>query len=176
MSNLSLVLAADNSPAGLSVAQAIQQGLKKAGITVTIKPYDSDALTEVQTGAKGDYDLTVSSWLPDYPSALGNIQPLFASTEIGNGGYNMSRYSNPAVDAAINAATAESDRDQGRRGLGCDRPADHEGRSAGAAHLRAQRVPARLEGAELLPAAIPAVPEHADHRFEQVTQVRPSVS
>jgi peptide/nickel transport system substrate-binding protein len=110
VSNLSLVLAADNSPTGLGVAQAIQQGLKKAGITVTIRPLDSDALTETQTGAKGDYDLTVSSWLPDYPSALGNIQPLFASTEIGNGGYNMSRYSNPAVDAAINAATAESDR------------------------------------------------------------------
>ncbi|WP_112248844.1 ABC transporter substrate-binding protein [Kribbella monticola] len=110
VSNLSLVLAADNAPTGLSVAQAIQQGLKKAGITVTIKPYDSDALTEVQTGPKGDYDLTVSSWLPDFPSAIGNIQPLFASSEIGNGGYNMSRYSNPAVDAAINAATGESDR------------------------------------------------------------------
>jgi peptide/nickel transport system substrate-binding protein len=110
VSNLSLVLAADNSPGGLSVAQAIQQGLKKAGITVTIKPYDSDALTEVQTGPKGDYDLTVSSWLPDFPSAIGNIQPLFASSEIGNGGYNMSRYSNAAVDAAINAATGESDR------------------------------------------------------------------
>jgi peptide/nickel transport system substrate-binding protein len=109
VSNLNLVLAADNST-GLGVAQAIQQGLKKAGITVTIKPLDSDALTEVQTGAKGDYDLTVSSWLPDFPSALGNIQPLFASTEIGNGGYNMSRYKNPTVDAAINAATAESDR------------------------------------------------------------------
>ncbi|QNE22415.1 ABC transporter substrate-binding protein [Kribbella qitaiheensis] len=109
-SNLSLVLAADNSPGGLSVAQAIQQGLKKAGITVTIKPLDADALTEVQTGAKGDYDLTVSSWLPDFPSAIGNIQPLFASSEIGNGGYNMSRYSNPAVDTAINAATAEPDR------------------------------------------------------------------
>jgi peptide/nickel transport system substrate-binding protein len=108
--NLSLVLAADNSPNGLSVAQAIQQGLKKAGISTTIKPLDADALTEVQTGAKGDYDLTVSSWLPDFPSAIGNIQPLFASSEIGNGGYNMARYKNAAVDTAINAATAEPDR------------------------------------------------------------------
>jgi peptide/nickel transport system substrate-binding protein len=52
----------------------------------------------------------VSSWLPDFSSAIGNIQPLFASSEIGNGGYNISRYSNPAVDAAINAATAEPDK------------------------------------------------------------------
>jgi peptide/nickel transport system substrate-binding protein len=105
--NLSLVIAADAD--NTKPAEAIQQGLKRAGITVTIKPYDSDTLTEVTTGPKGDYDLTVSSWLPDFPSAIGNIQPLFASSEIGNGGYNMSRYSNPKVDAAIAAATGEPD-------------------------------------------------------------------
>jgi peptide/nickel transport system substrate-binding protein len=109
VSNLNLVLAAD-SGSGLGVAQAIQQGLKRAGITVTIKPLDTEPLTDLVTGNKPDFDLVVSSWLPDYPSALGNVQPLFASSEIGNGGYNISRYSNPAVDAAINAATAESDR------------------------------------------------------------------
>jgi peptide/nickel transport system substrate-binding protein len=105
--NLSLVIAADAD--NTKPAEAIQQGLKRAGITVTIKPYDSDTLTDVTTGPKGDYDLTVSSWLPDFPSAIGNIQPLFASSEIGNGGYNMSRYSNPKVDAAIAAATGEPD-------------------------------------------------------------------
>jgi peptide/nickel transport system substrate-binding protein len=109
VSNLNLVLAADNTT-GLGVAQAIQQGLKRAGITVTIKPLDSEPLTDLITGNKPDFDLTVSSWLPDFPSAIGNIQPLFASSEIGNGGYNISRYSNPAVDSAIAAATAESDR------------------------------------------------------------------
>jgi peptide/nickel transport system substrate-binding protein len=109
VTNLNLVFAAANTPLGLSVAQAIQQGLKRAGITVTIKPYEAEPLFDLTTGAKGDYDLTVSSWLPDFPSALGNIQPLFASSEIGNGGYNQARYSNPTVDAAIQAATAESD-------------------------------------------------------------------
>ncbi|MEU8227249.1 ABC transporter substrate-binding protein [Kribbella sp. NPDC048915] len=108
VSNLNLVLAADNTT-GLGVAQAIQQGLKRAGITVTIKPLDSEPLTDLITGNQPDFDLTVSSWLPDFPSAIGNIQPLFASSEIGNGGYNISRYSNPAVDSAIAAATAESD-------------------------------------------------------------------
>jgi peptide/nickel transport system substrate-binding protein len=109
VSNLKLVLAADNAT-GLSVAQAIQQGLKRAGITVTIKPLDNEPLTDLITGNKPDFDLTVSSWLPDFPSAIGNIQPLFASSEAGNGGYNISRYSSPAVDSAIAAATAESDR------------------------------------------------------------------
>jgi peptide/nickel transport system substrate-binding protein len=111
VSNLSLVLAVDtDQPTGSAVAQAIQQGLKRAGITVDIKPLDSEPLSDLITGNKPDYDLTVSSWLPDFPSAIGNIQPLFASSEIGNGGYNISRYSNPAVDAAINAATAVPDK------------------------------------------------------------------
>ncbi|GAA3122560.1 peptide/nickel transport system substrate-binding protein [Kribbella aluminosa] len=113
VSNLNLVLVADNTSsgaAGVAVAQAIQQGLKRAGINVTIKPMDNTPLTDLITGNKADFDLTVSSWLPDFPSAIGNIQPLFASSEIGNGGYNISRYSNPAVDSAIAAATAESDR------------------------------------------------------------------
>ncbi|MEI8406210.1 MULTISPECIES: ABC transporter substrate-binding protein [unclassified Kribbella] len=109
VSNLNLVLAAD-STSGLGIAQAIQQGLKRAGITVTIRPLETEPLTDLVTGNKPDFDLTVSSWLPDFPSALGNIQPLFASSEAGNGGYNISRYSNPAVDTAIAAATAESDR------------------------------------------------------------------
>jgi len=113
VTNLNLVLAADNTSSGVigvAVAQAIQQGLKRAGINVQIKPMDNSPLTDVVTGNKPDFDLTVSSWLPDYPSALGNIQPLFGTSEIGNGGYNISRYSNPAVDTAIAAATAESDR------------------------------------------------------------------
>ncbi|MFF0264582.1 ABC transporter substrate-binding protein [Kribbella sp. NPDC004536] len=108
--NLNLVLDSINDPQWLSVAQAIQQGLKRAGINVQIKPLDIEPLTEVITGNKADFDLTVSSWLPDFPSAIGNIEPLFASSEIGNGGYNLSRYSNPAVDSAIAAATAETDR------------------------------------------------------------------
>lgn len=109
VSNLNLLLVADNET-GLGVAQAIQQGLKRAYINVTIKPLEAEALTDLITGPKGDYDLTVSTWLPDFPSALGNIQPLFASSEIGNGGFNLSRYSNPKVDAAIATATGESDR------------------------------------------------------------------
>ena len=60
-------------------------------------------------GDGSTYDLTVVSWNPDYPSANANIQPLYASSEIGNGGYNVSRYSNAEVDAAIEAASAETD-------------------------------------------------------------------
>jgi len=106
---LSLTLLVANDAQTLSKAQAVQQGLQRAGITVTIKSEDSNAWTADATGAKGDYDLTLSSWQPDFPSANGNIQPLFASSEIGNGGYNLSRYSQPEVDALIAQATGETD-------------------------------------------------------------------
>src|SRR5262249_53585056 len=57
VSNLNLVLVADSTD-GLNVAQAIQQGLKRAGITVTIKPLDTEPLTDLITGNKPDFDLT----------------------------------------------------------------------------------------------------------------------
>ncbi len=96
----------------LAKAQAIQQGLQRAGLTVTIVPQADDVWTETVTQGDGSgYDLTLSSWQPDFPSANGNIQPLFDSSQIGNGGYNLARYSQPEVDALIARATAETDQD-----------------------------------------------------------------
>ncbi|GAB3934385.1 ABC transporter substrate-binding protein [Micromonospora vulcania] len=107
--SLNLTLLSQNDQPHLAQSQAIQQGLQRVGITTTIKPVDEEAWTAEVTGEKGDYDLTVSSWQPDFPSANGNIQPLFASSEIGGGGYNMARYSQPEVDKLIEQATAEID-------------------------------------------------------------------
>ena len=70
---------------------------------------ETNAYYDAITSDKGDYDLTVSSWQPDFPSANGNIQPLFDSSQVGGGGYNLSRYANPDVDALIDQATAAVD-------------------------------------------------------------------
>jgi peptide/nickel transport system substrate-binding protein len=107
--NLKLVLLSANDQVALAQAQAVQQGLQRAGITVTIKPAEETAVTDDVTGDKPDFDLTISSWQPDFPSANGNIQPLFASSEIGGGGYDISRYAQPAVDTLIDQATAATD-------------------------------------------------------------------
>ena len=40
----------------------------------------------------------IVAWNPDYPSANANLQPLFASSEIGSGGFNLGRYHNAEVD------------------------------------------------------------------------------
>lgn len=90
-------------------AQAIQAALRRAGINTTLRPLDDDTWTTVVTGNEGNYDLTLRTWQPDFPSANANIQPLFASSEIGNGGFNLARYSVPEVDNMITQAQSTLD-------------------------------------------------------------------
>jgi peptide/nickel transport system substrate-binding protein len=108
-SDLNLTLVTGNDTISLAQAQAIQQGLEKAGVTVKLQPLDANTLVQRVTAGSGDYDLYIGSWQPDFPSPNGNIAPLFDSNQIGNGNYNISRYSNPAVDTAIAKATGTVD-------------------------------------------------------------------
>ncbi|MET3449899.1 ABC transporter substrate-binding protein [Curtobacterium sp. 1544] len=108
VSDLKLTLATPNDPSSLAQSQALQAGLKRAGITVTLKPLDSDSFYTATTDGT-DFDLALFSWQPDFPSANANIQPLYDSSQIGGGGYNVSKYSNPEVDALIKEASATVD-------------------------------------------------------------------
>lgn len=102
----------DDAP-NLARAQAIQQGLERAGLTVKIVPQAADVWTQTVTQGDGSgYDLTLSSWQPDFPSANGNIQPLFHSSQVGGGGYNLARYADPEADELIEQATQETDAEQ----------------------------------------------------------------
>ncbi|HWU47873.1 MAG TPA: ABC transporter substrate-binding protein [Humibacter sp.] len=108
-SGLKLTMWAQNDASSQAQAQALQQGLQRAGITVTIKPLDANTFYSDASSDNPDYDLILSGWQPDFPSANGNIQPLFATSQIGGGGYNFARYSNPQVDALIKQATEQVD-------------------------------------------------------------------
>ncbi|WP_193105489.1 ABC transporter substrate-binding protein [Brachybacterium sp. FME24] len=106
---LRLVITDDQTGA----AEAIQQGLDRAGITVTIQPLDENAYSsEVTAGDGTGYDLVLSSWQPDVPSPNANLTPLFDSSQIGNGNYNLARYDNPDVDAAILEASSTTDAEE----------------------------------------------------------------
>jgi peptide/nickel transport system substrate-binding protein len=107
--NLNLTLLTQNDPASLAQAQALQQGIERAGVKVTLKPEDVNSFYSDATASAGDFDLALYGWQPDFPSANSNIQPLFASSEIGDGGNNVSHYSSPESDALIAQATGEVD-------------------------------------------------------------------
>jgi peptide/nickel transport system substrate-binding protein len=104
-----LVLLSDNTSRNVAISQAVGASLAKVGIKTTLKPVDYDTATADSTSGKPLYDISLTSWLPDFPSAQGSIQPLFGTSEIGNSAYNISQYSNPAVDAAILSATQQTD-------------------------------------------------------------------
>jgi peptide/nickel transport system substrate-binding protein len=106
---LTLTLLTSNDSAQVSEGQAIQAGLRRAGITVKLRSEESTAASADMTGNNPTYDLAISSWLADFPSAAGAIQPLFASDQIGNQNYNISRYKVPEVDSAITAALGTTD-------------------------------------------------------------------
>lgn len=107
LSGLTMIVpTTDNGPA---LGQAIAAALAQAGITVTIRPLDDDTFVAQTTGNQANYDLVLASWQPDFPSANSNIQPLYQSSQIGNGGYNIPRYSNPDVDTLIDDAQGTVD-------------------------------------------------------------------
>ncbi|RKT54779.1 ABC transporter substrate-binding protein [Saccharothrix australiensis] len=108
-----LVSKTNNAP---EKAQALQASLQRAGIKTTIRTLDGDAYTEETSNSPvAKFDLTLASWQPDFPSANANIQPLFASSEIGGGGYNLSRYRDAEVDRLIDEAQATVDPDEAGR-------------------------------------------------------------
>lgn len=106
---LKLTLLSQNDTATLAQAQAIQQGLQRVGVSVTLKPEDENSYYSDLTATNPKFDLSLTSWQPDFPSANSNISPLFESSQIGGGNYDISQYSNKSVDAAIAAAQAEVD-------------------------------------------------------------------
>jgi peptide/nickel transport system substrate-binding protein len=103
---LRLVITDDQTGA----AESIQQGLDRVGITVKIQPLDDNAYeAAVQAGDGTEYDLVLSSWQPDVPSPNANLTPLFDSSQIGGGNYNLARFDDPEVDEAILEASSTVD-------------------------------------------------------------------
>ncbi len=86
-----------------AIAKAIQASLREVGITVNLRPksprdYDGFALSN-------EPELFRLGWIANYPSADAILPPLFGTDSPDN----LTGYTNPAVDAMLKAARAESD-------------------------------------------------------------------
>lgn len=89
-------------------AISIQADLKKLGIKVKLLGQDSDTW-QATVSQSNNFDLTISGWQADYPGAYAQLQPVFASNQVGGGNFNLSKFKDPSVDAAINKATSITD-------------------------------------------------------------------
>lgn len=90
-----------NTPQTASVAEAVQEDLRKLGLQMTIKQVDFS--THLSTADDGKIPFWRTSWLADYPHAE-NFMANFYSPYFKPSGPNRARYSNPTVDSLYRAA------------------------------------------------------------------------
>lgn len=102
-----------------SIALAIQEVLKEINITLNLVQVSGDEHTAYQSGeildenGDRDYDMILCGWEADYPDISGNIEPLYASYNAGEGGFNAAVFKNDQVDEYINAqATSLDDKER----------------------------------------------------------------
>ncbi|GAB3922271.1 ABC transporter substrate-binding protein [Kribbella albertanoniae] len=98
-----------------AVAETLQQSLKKAGITLTTKPYPTSDYTKLYAG-KPDFaktnklGLIVYSWGADWNDGFGFLQQIVDSRTIrATGGNTNLGVRIPEVDQLIDKAMAETD-------------------------------------------------------------------
>jgi peptide/nickel transport system substrate-binding protein len=93
----------------------IQEALRALNINVNIRRMSGEEQDTYQMGTvqdangKRDYDMIIGGWEADYPDLDGNISIMYASSQAGDGGYNAAAYTNPAVDALIEAQRITTD-------------------------------------------------------------------
>ncbi len=80
------------------IAQAIQQSMGLAGVTIEI--VERDASSARSASSKGEADLFLTDWYADYPDPESFNYPTFYSKNAGSGG-NRAFYADPATDRMI---------------------------------------------------------------------------
>jgi peptide/nickel transport system substrate-binding protein len=99
----------DSNPIRLNGAIALQAAAKTIGITLNIKKVTGEELNTLSFSKARGYDIIMQMWGSDFPDASGNLRPLFASANRGDGGSNFSNYSNPKVDALLEQQNQSTD-------------------------------------------------------------------
>ncbi|TKI04889.1 glutathione ABC transporter substrate-binding protein [Martelella alba] len=110
---LSLKLWCTNATASVRAAQFLKAQLAAAGIRVTVTPMDSGTrdskLWSVTDPKKAEFDLYYGGWSTSTGDADWALRPLFATESWVPKSYNVSYFSDPAVDKAIAAGLATAD-------------------------------------------------------------------
>jgi peptide/nickel transport system substrate-binding protein len=120
---LTVTLAYDDNTTnynGAADAAALQQAYAQAGITLKLDPIDDSNFESVITNTSTEPALTLTSWGADWPSGAPFLTPIFDGREIvqGGGNFNLAQYSDPQVEARIDAINQMTDYDQAQQAWG----------------------------------------------------------
>ncbi|MER6911548.1 ABC transporter substrate-binding protein [Streptomyces sp. NPDC000594] len=102
------------------VATAVQEALKKAGITVKLQGLESNAFNEARWDAKKTPGFFLSRWGADWPSGAPFLAPIFDGRQIVKDGsnYNHAQLNDPAVNKEIDEINKLTDLDAAARRWG----------------------------------------------------------
>ncbi|GAA4985054.1 ABC transporter substrate-binding protein [Actinopolymorpha pittospori] len=108
-----------NDGMGPGVATAVQDALKKAGITVKPDGRESDAFYEVTGQPKTEPGMMLFGWGADWPSGFPFLQPIFDGRQIPpQGNYNLAQLDDPAINAEFDAIAKITDPEQAAKRYG----------------------------------------------------------
>lgn len=99
----------DSNNVRLNSALTLQAGAKAIGVTLNIDKVPGKQLETDFFNGKRPYDIIIDAWSTDFPDPAGNLQPVFASQYVGDGGSNIANYVNPALDKLLSDQNALSD-------------------------------------------------------------------
>lgn len=109
-----------SQPAMQAQAEAVQESLKRAGITVKLNVIDTSVYYETIGTPAQQHDAAITGWCPDWASSASTfIPPLFDGrkvTEKGNN--NLSQLNDPAVNARIDEIMTMTDTDAAKKAWG----------------------------------------------------------
>jgi peptide/nickel transport system substrate-binding protein len=105
---------------GPADAAALQQAYALAGITLKLDPIDDSDFASVVTDTSTEPALTLFSWGADWPSGAPFLTPIFDGRDIvrGGGNFNLAQYSDPQVEARIDAINQMTDYNQAQQAWG----------------------------------------------------------
>ncbi|MEU9332481.1 ABC transporter substrate-binding protein [Streptomyces sp. NPDC048290] len=102
-----LVFAYANSEAGQKRKVAIEDALTKIGVDVVAKEIDAASYYEQIGKLDNPYDIYISGWGQDWPSAGTVITPVYDGDQIADGSPNYSHINDPKVQELINKALTQ---------------------------------------------------------------------
>ncbi|MEZ0577574.1 ABC transporter substrate-binding protein [Nocardioides sp. MH1] len=100
------------APSSSAQAEAFQESLKKAGITVHLNSIDAATYYEVVGAPAKQDDAVLASWCPDWLSGSTFIPPLFEGSQIfDQGNSNRSMLDDPEINSEIQRIKSMTDVD-----------------------------------------------------------------